>query len=193
MNSRGFSLIETLLSIAILAIIVPAAISAIISGNQTATTAGMQSRALFLAYEGLEAVRNIRDINFSNLTNGDHGLTISGNNWVFSQASDTTDIFTRTITITDAGKNRKDIISRVTWQKSLQQQTSVTLSTMLANWQETATPASCNEYAIQQGYEHGTCRKDEKTCKKQNETYLVGGDTYCTDGPSVDTCCAEAE
>ena len=38
-----------------------------------------RARAATLADEGLEAVRNIRDANFSNLTDGTFGLTTTGN------------------------------------------------------------------------------------------------------------------
>jgi len=136
-DKLGFSLIETLFAIAILAIIVPISIDALIFGTRTASDSGTQNRALFLAHEGLEAVRNIRDENFSNLTNGSHGIAISGNVWTFSGVSNTVDIFTRTITLSDSGKQRKTITSQVVWQKNPQQQGTITLSTQLTNWQKT--------------------------------------------------------
>jgi hypothetical protein len=138
----------------------------------------------------LEAVRNIRDENFSNLTDGTFGLTSTGNQWNLSGASDTTDIFTRAVTISAVDANRKLVTSTVTWQQNPQRAGSVQAVTYLTNWRVSAAPTSCNDYAVGQGYASGTCRQNTQQCTNNGETYLSGGDQYCTGGPSADTCCA---
>lgn len=135
-SDKGFSIIETLFAITILAVTVPAFIGAIIMGEQSTQMSGAHTRALFLADEGLEVTRNIRDADFSNLTNGTHGIAISGDHWIFSGTSDLTDMFTRQITIADGGTDRKTITSQVTWQENPQQNKIITLSSRLTNWQE---------------------------------------------------------
>ncbi len=136
MNSKGFSTIEALLSSSILVLIVTAFMGAFIYGSESTALAGQRARATFLAEEGLEVSRNLRDDGFSNLVNGTHGLAISGNLWDFSDNPDTTDgFYTRQIVISTAGTNRKQVASTVTWQQNVQRTGSVSLTTYLTNWQ----------------------------------------------------------
>src|SRR3990167_512120 len=81
LTQKGFSTIEVLLASTILVLIVTAFMGAYIYGSESTALAGQRVRAVFLAEEGLEASRNIRDENFSNLTDGTKGLSISGNQW----------------------------------------------------------------------------------------------------------------
>lgn len=189
---RGFSLVEVLLSVSVFALIVTALTGGLIYGQQSTAISGMRSRAALLADEGLEAARNIRDENFSNLTDGAYGLAISGNQWDFSGTSDVTDIFTRAVTISAVDANRKLVTSTVTWQQNPQRTGSVILTTYLTNWKVSASPTTCNDYAISQGYSAGTCRQNENQCANNGEVYLAAGDAYCVGGPSADTCCALA-
>jgi len=63
-----------------------------------------------------------------------YGLAKSGGQWTFSGTTDTTDIYTRQITVSSAGTNRKLITSTVTWQTG-GATSSVTLTTRISNWQ----------------------------------------------------------
>lgn len=135
LKQNGFSTIEVLLASSILILIVAALMGAYIYGSESTALAGQRARAAFLAEEGLEASRNIRDSGFSNLSDGTKGLAISGNQWIFSGSSDTTDgFYTRQITISTIDSNRKQIISTITWQQNPQRTGSVTLTTYLTNW-----------------------------------------------------------
>src|SRR3990172_6077980 len=96
---RGFSLVEGLLSAVILGLVVTTMFGAFVYGRESTRLAGARSRGGFVANEGIEAVRNIRDGAFSDLANGTHGLAISGGQWVFSGSSDVVDIFTRSLTV----------------------------------------------------------------------------------------------
>lgn len=187
---KGFSTIEALLASTILILIVTAFMGAYIYGSESTALAGQRARATFLAEEGLEASRSIRNSGFANLSNGNHGVGVSGGIYTFSGTSDTTDIFTRAITISTIDANRKQIVSAVTWQQNLQRTGSVSLITYLTNWQGSSTPTTCNAYAQSQGYSSGTCRQNALQCTNNGETNLTGGDAFCTGGPSADTCCA---
>ena len=131
---KGFSLVEVLLASALLSIVVTTFTLAIIYGQESTALAGGVSRATLLAQEGLEATRNIRDESFSNLFDGSYGLAISGNQWVFSGNSDTTDGYVRQINISTVDDNRKLITSTVTWQQTPQRAGNVVLTTYLNNW-----------------------------------------------------------
>ena len=139
-KQAGFSLVEVILSSAVFVLLVTALVGAYLYGQEATALAGNRARANMLAEEGLEAVRNIRDNDFASLTPGSKGLAISANQWVFSGASDATDIFTRSTTISPVGgasSNRKNITASVTWQQNPQRIGTVSLVSRLTNWQAT--------------------------------------------------------
>lgn len=192
-KQKGFSTIEALLASSILVLIVTAFMGAYIYGSESTASAGQRSKATFLAEEGLEASRNIRDSGFSNLSNGTNGLVISSGQWTFSGTSDITDSFyTRQITISTAGTNRKQVVSTVTWQQNNQRTGSVSLTTNLTNWRNTTSISSCTIYCQSVGsYSLGICRANSQQCINNSETYESGGDSLCTGGSSEDTCCCK--
>jgi len=134
--NKGFSLIEALLAASIFTLIVTGFVGAFLYGQESTVLSGNRARAVFLAEEGLEATRNIRDDSFSNLTDGNHGIAVSGNEWVFSGTTDVNGIFTRQIEIGTIDISRKIATSTVTWQQNQQRQGSVSLTTYFNNWQE---------------------------------------------------------
>src|SRR3989344_1218094 len=179
-NQAGFSLVEVILSTAVFVLLVTALVGAYLYGQEATALAGNRARATMLAEEGLEAVRNIKDANFSNLSDGTHGLAVSGNQWTLSGSSDVTDIFTRSISISIIDMDRKSVVSNISWQQNPQRTGSLSLATRFTNRQASAaSPASCNDYAVQQGYSVGTCRQNTQQCTNNGETYLSGGDSNC--------------
>jgi hypothetical protein len=76
----------------------------------------------------------MRDDTFSNLTDGTHGLAVSGGEWVFSGSSDTTGIFTRDVAITTIDASRKGITATIFWQQTPQRTGQVTLESRVTNW-----------------------------------------------------------
>lgn len=185
---------EVLLSAAVFALVVTGLGGAIVYGQQSTALAGAKSRATFIAEEGLEAVRNMRDKNYTNLTDGPHGLAIVAGNWVFSGTSDVTDIFTRTINVSQPVGNRKLVTSTVTWQQNAQRTGSVVLTTYVTNWRSPAgggNPAdSCTLYCalLPAGYSAGTCRANIAACTANGEVYEAGGNYLCT-SPTSNRCC----
>jgi hypothetical protein len=133
-NVAGISLVEILLALSILVLLITVVAGALIYGNESAHLAGSRSQASSIAEEGLEAVRNIRDNNFTNLVDGTYGLAVSGNQWVFSGSSDTIDIFTRQIVISTVDTNTKQIVATVSWQENAQRSDSIILTSYLTNW-----------------------------------------------------------
>lgn len=133
-SQAGFSVVEVLLAATVFGFLVTTVAGAIIYGRISNADAGDHNRAMALAEEGLEAVRNIRDASFSNLTNSSptYGLVQSGGVWTLSGTSDTTGIFTRTVAISPVDSARKNVTVTVSWGS---QQVSVTgrLSDWLAS------------------------------------------------------------
>lgn len=133
-GSKGFSLVEVILASAVFVLLVTALVGAYLYGEESTALAGNRARAVLLAEEGLEAARNIRDAQYSNLANGTYGLAISGNQWVFLGAQDVTGIFTRQINISQVTATRKDVTVSVTWQQNPQRTGSVVLTTRITKW-----------------------------------------------------------
>lgn len=138
---HGFSAVEVLLGATILGMLVTALTGAIVYGQVSSANAGNRARANLIAEEGCEAVRNMRDGAFSNLTNGTHGLAQSGGTWTLSGTSDTSGLFTRQITIAGVDSTRKTATCTVSWPRQPGTgtiQTSVV--TRLTNWRDVIIP-----------------------------------------------------
>ncbi|OGD69037.1 hypothetical protein A3I18_00690 [Candidatus Campbellbacteria bacterium RIFCSPLOWO2_02_FULL_35_11] len=133
-RAKGFFLIEAVFSVAVFSLLVTSFIGVYLYGQESNTLAGDRARAVFLAEEGLEAVRNIREENFANLTAGTYGLSLSGGQWVLSGSSDVTENFTRSITISDIDIDTKNIVSTVFWQQNMLRGGSVSVESRLTNW-----------------------------------------------------------
>jgi len=188
-NQSGFSVVEIIVASALFALIVTAFTGSLLYFNKSAIASGTQARAVFLAKEGLEVTRNIRDEDFSNLINGTYGLTVSGGQWIFSGTEDIVDIFTRQVEISTVDVNTKQINSTVSWGENSINSGNVSLITYLTYWRKIVVFDSCSAYCQSVGYTDGTCRQNEKKCGKNGEIYEVDGDQYCIEGPQTDTCC----
>lgn len=147
-TTGAFSLLEVILAISIFILLATALVGGYLYGQEATMLAGNRAQATFLAEEALEAVRNMRDEDFSNLTNGTHGLVISGNQWTLSGSSDTNGIFTRQVEISSIDGDRKEVTSVVTWQQNVQRSGLVSLNTYLTNWAGNAQTACADEQSL---------------------------------------------
>jgi Tfp pilus assembly protein PilV len=187
-NQKGFSVVEIVVTSAILALTVTSFVGALMYFNKSTTMAGAKTRAVFLAEEGLEVVRNIRDEDFSNLIDGTYGLAVSGGQWVFSGTEDLADIFTRQLTVSTIDASTKQIVSNINWDKG-----NVSLITYLTYWQEeVVVTETCGVYCQSIEYADGVCRTDATECTNNNETHEAGGNQYCTFDPAENICCCQA-
>lgn len=136
MTHKGFSLVEVLLSSALFAIVITGFLIAIVYSQESIDVTGDRARALFLAEQGIEAVRSLRDYQFDSLpADGTYGLQVASGTWQLSGASDTTDGFTRTVTLSTVDADTKEVTSVVTWQQTVQRAGSVRVVSRLTNWQ----------------------------------------------------------
>lgn len=145
LNQRGFSLVEILLASGLFAMLVLIFAGVLVFGQESTIRAGQRGRAIFLANEGLEAARSIRDQNFNNLTIGNFGLQSNGQ-WSLVSNSDTNDIFTRTLNIANVDDHTKQITSQVQWTQSGGSVVSVALTTLLTDWQTTPSMGTSTQF-----------------------------------------------
>lgn len=134
-NQRGFSPVEVLLAATVFGFLVIALVGAIVYGRQSTASSGDRARAVFLADEGLQAVRNIRDSGFANLpaTDGTYYLSQTGGQWALVPTCDANCNSSRQITIASNGADRKNITSTATWTSGTNTR-QVSVNTIFSNW-----------------------------------------------------------
>jgi type II secretory pathway pseudopilin PulG len=132
---KGFSIIELILAASIFSLTISAFAGAVIYGQTGSIQPGNRARAIFLAQEGLEAVRNIRDNNFSNLNGGSYGIEIQNDRWELVADPDVIDnFFTREITISVVDEDTLSVTSGISWEEMFRGESNVVLTTYLTNW-----------------------------------------------------------
>jgi Tfp pilus assembly protein PilV len=131
---KGFVLLEVILASSLFIILLTAFTGAYLYGEEASAEAGNRISALTFAESGVEAVRNIRNEDFSNLTSGQHGLLFSNGTWSFSGVSDKSGIFTRTVTISTSTTDRASATTTVTWKQNERRTGSVSLPRIFSNW-----------------------------------------------------------
>jgi Tfp pilus assembly protein PilV len=144
----GFTLIEVIVSAGLVILFATLFIGALSYGEESTQIAGQHNRATFLAEEGIEAARNIRDQSFADLVNGTFGVSTSTGVWTLSGVSDTQDIFTRTVTMATVDAVTKQITSTVTWPENALRTGTVSVVTYLTNTQLLATQANSLSVAV---------------------------------------------
>ncbi len=138
--NKGQSLIELLIAMAIFVLVI-SAITFLILDSYIAHRAGREvTLATFLAEEGLEAARSIRDNDWADLTDGSHGIATSVDGWVFQGTEE--DISNqlgegiRKVIVESLDADRKKVQSQITWEFTEARLQEVILVTYLTNWQK---------------------------------------------------------
>lgn len=145
----GLSIIEILVVIAILATTLTALLGLASFSLGVQGLVRQTTQAKDFAQEAMEAVRSIRDNReWSQITNGSHGLINTAGYWSFSGTENIINGFTRTISITDgqrdasdnivesggtADSDTKKIIVTVSWGERGRSH-NIELITYLTNW-----------------------------------------------------------
>lgn len=139
-NQSGFAIIEVVLAGSILAVLTTVMLGALSYASESTAMGGQRARAAFLAQEGLEAARNLRDHDFSGLADGTYGLAAAGGLWAFSGSEDTTGEFTRHLDITSVDADTKMVVSTVDWVRNEQPAGEVSATTYLTDWRSVLPP-----------------------------------------------------
>ena len=100
-EKKGISIIEILIVIAIIIIALTSLLSIVTLSLKISIQIKERTQAVNLAQEAVDAVRSIRDNDWTKLTNGNHGLTNAGGYWDFVGTENIINGFSRKILIED--------------------------------------------------------------------------------------------
>lgn len=158
-RQAGFSLLEVLLSVAILTLTVTALSGILIYGRQSSAVAADRERALLIAREAQEAVRTIRNNDFSalsSLADGVYGLALSGNVWTLCTCTDSVGQFSRQVELTSVDATTQRVDVTVSWQQTPTRTGTVETSFELTDWQRSVENDGnvfrVTEYTISSGF-----------------------------------------
>lgn len=142
MLEKGQSLLELILAMGIFVTVIAGLSFFVLDSYITGRLSYEISKADFLAQEGLEAARSIRDNNFNDLVAGSHGLTITLGRWTFQGTQeDVSSQLTqgiRQIQIENIDSDTRRVTSSVAWLFSEGRNQEVELVSYLTNWQKTS-------------------------------------------------------
>lgn len=150
---QGQSMIELIVALGLFAVLAAGLVLAYLDAHITGRQGVEESQATFLAREGLEAVRSIRNNQWNDLTNGSHGLTKQNGYWEFAGISEPGLLgkFSRTIEIADAARDgggnlvesggsvdteTKAATATVSWMLSSGRSRSLSLATYITRWKQ---------------------------------------------------------
>jgi Tfp pilus assembly protein PilV len=101
LHSSGFALIETILAMALMIAFATTSVSVILHSFSMNRLGNEETQATLYAQEGIEAIRSIKNQNWSDLTPGIYGVDNSSGRWQLSGSPNTRDKFTRTIYLSE--------------------------------------------------------------------------------------------
>jgi prepilin-type N-terminal cleavage/methylation domain-containing protein len=188
LSNKGFSLVEVIVAVGIFSIIAYSGVASVVGSFSSNRLSGEQSQATFLAQEGIEAIRSIRDQSWDNLIDGSHYIAQPGL-WQLTNIPSNLGIFNRTIDISSVDVDTKKVVSSVSWQFTSGRGNSLALTSYFTNWRSSVIPISdCYSHCQQTFTLPGNCVK-QKDCSGQNEgkVYECGGPNICccsVDGPT---------
>jgi len=140
--SKGQSLLELIISVGIFVAVIASLVFFVLDSYLGNRLSQDMTKADFLAEEGLEAAKSIRDNNFSDLLAGSHGLIISSGHWIFQGIEDDLNSQLnggkRVVVIENdpLDQNIKKITSTVTWDFTENRPEEIKLISFLTNWQK---------------------------------------------------------
>lgn len=177
-NQKGFVVVEALLAASTLLLFFTVFVGVMVYNQKSYENLSNRQRAIFLAEEGIEGTRSIRDNNFDTIVDGNYGLGVTSNAWVFSGTSDTNGLFNRQINISTVATDKKQISSTVSWTSSNNVPESVSLITYLTNWAKIVTSSACWDNAtIESGLSVGTCATGLEVYVSGNYAYMTKSGT----------------
>lgn len=138
-NIKGQSIIELLIGMSIFVISLAASFQLFFGGQSLSVDSANDRLATDYSEQAVGALHSIRNRNFSELTNGSHGLVFENNEWMFgsSSVSDSNDVFTRVITIADGDNdNIKIATTTVSWDTDTSRPQKVEIVEKLVNWEQ---------------------------------------------------------
>ncbi len=131
----GFTVVEAILSATVFALVATACLGVFFYGQNLARNAGKKMQAVFLAEEGLEAMRAIRNHTNALPDDGVYGLDTSAATWQLTENPDTPiEGFTRSLTVSTLDVTTKQIIVTIDWFSTANNPGSYSLTSDLTAW-----------------------------------------------------------
>lgn len=137
----GQMIVELLVAFGLASILLPAILTGFVSGSDGKVQQQQRLKATGYLEEGVEAVRSIRELDWSNIaTNGTYYPKVSGSAWAWGVLPDgQIGDFTRTVSIADVSPtdlSNKQITVTVSWNSILP--TNLTSTFILTRWKNAA-------------------------------------------------------
>ena len=148
----GFMLMDALLGAALFGIFLTAVGSTILIGQQSFLKSGDMARGVFLSTQGLESVRNIRDLDWDLLEEGGPlGVAIGEDGtWEFSGTGSTTqDAFTTSVVLEAIDDNSFLVTSTTNWEISRDRKSSTSVQSLVTNWRKEQTIGDWSSISIE--------------------------------------------
>ena len=108
---RGFSVVEIIIAVAVFGIVSIAAITTSLQTLSTNRLSDEYARGSYLATEGVEAARSIREQNWANLVAGTYGVASISGKWQFSGSNNALGKFNRTVAVSAVNRNAGAIVT----------------------------------------------------------------------------------
>ncbi|MDP4008575.1 MAG: hypothetical protein Q8P68_05285 [Candidatus Peregrinibacteria bacterium] len=138
LKKQASLLLEIIVSIGVF-ILIATSVVVMSLGSHTGTLRSEgRLEATAIAQQGVEAVRSIRDFDWTNLTVGAHGLSRVNGYWEFIGTSDTIGAYTRSIIVTEISPDRKDVAVNVSWEVTTGVPNSLTMTSRFTDWQSSS-------------------------------------------------------
>lgn len=139
-GKKGQTVIEMVIGFALLLLGISFAIILVFGGQGLMLDRESSIQARAMAKEGLDAAFFMKENDWAELSDGEHGLILSGNSWEFSGASDSRENLVRKIRVTSVDDNTKKIESEVSWSTDPLRTQKISLVTLLTNWKNATPP-----------------------------------------------------
>lgn len=167
---QGFGIIEVIVAMAIFVTMAATGVTSILHSFSINRLGNEETQAHMLAQQGIEAVRSIRNQNWTNMDIGNstcgssqnHGLATGTGSWTFSGTSQTLERFTRVITLENVCRDTNGFISSsgtvydpdikfvtadVTWDFTSSRTNTVSTSTYLSRFDKSIRKGGMLVYA----------------------------------------------
>lgn len=135
-GNKGQTLVEALVAIGVFLVSINAIIFLLFAAQSIFVDTQRNQEALNYASDGIEAAKSIRDRSWDELTDGEHGLLFSDNQWTFSGTSDSKNNLTRKIVITTQSGDIKDVKSVISWQTNPLNPRTLQTEEILTRWRD---------------------------------------------------------
>ena len=136
---QGSLLLEAMLGIILFALFATATYLTLLSGQESSQEGADRMRGMHYTQEALDVARAIRDRDFSELTEGDHGYDISEDGqWILDGLVTSRYGYSTVLTIQPIPDDKIRAIARTTWKHGYHRDGSIVLSVELTDWRNRA-------------------------------------------------------